>query len=251
MKSIDLNADLGEGMGFDKELLEIISSASIACGGHAGDDETMAKTLTAAKKANVVTGAHPGFEDRKNFGRKQLDISASQMGEITVEQIKTICTIADEVGQKISYVKLHGALYNLASKDFAYAKTIFSAIKKFDKSLAILAMDNSAQLRAAKELGFKTIHEAFADRAYQKNGLLLSRKFDGAVFDRVEMAVDQVLSIAQNNKITSYDGFEISSSANSICLHGDNKAALKLANAIKLALENAGIKIAAPVLNQD
>ncbi len=251
MISIDLNADIGEGMGFDKELLEIISSASIACGGHAGDDETMATTLTAAKKANVVTGAHPGFEDRKNFGRKQLDISAIQMGEIIVEQIKNICTIADEVGQKISYVKLHGALYNLASKDFAYAKTIFGAIKKFDANLAILAMDNSAQLTAAKELGFKTIAEAFADRAYQKNGLLVSRKIDGAVFDQAQLAVDQVLSIAQNNKIISHDGFEISSNATSICLHGDNKAALKLARAIKRALEDAGIKIAAPVIIQN
>ncbi|MCF6326663.1 MAG: LamB/YcsF family protein [Devosiaceae bacterium] len=248
MKTIDLNADLGEGMGFDLELLQIISSASIACGGHAGDAKTMAATLEAAKKAGVVTGAHPGFKDRENFGRKQLDISASHMGEIIVEQIKTICLIADEVGQIISYVKLHGALYNLASKDFTYAKTIFGAIKKFDANLAILAMDNSAQLKAAKELDFKTISEAFADRAYQNNGLLLSRKFDGAVFNKTELAVKQVLSIAQNNKITSHDGFEIPSNANSICLHGDNKAALKLANAIKLALEDAGIKIAAPVI---
>jgi len=220
MKTIDLNADLGEGMGFDLELLDIISSASIACGGHAGDDASMATTLIAAKKANVVTGAHPGFEDRKNFGRKQLDIPALDMGKIIVGQIKTICTIADEVGQKISYVKLHGALYNLASKDFAYARTIFGAIKKFDKNLAILAMDNSAQFEAAKELGFKTIPEAFADRAYQKNGLLLSRKNPGAVFDQVEMAVKQVLSIAQNQKIISHDGVELSSNASSICLHG-------------------------------
>ena len=246
IRTMDLNADIGEGMARDLELLEIISSASIACGGHAGDDHLMARTLAAARRAGVVTGAHPGFVDRKNFGRKQLDIPPGTIAEQVVEQIRAIRHIARNEGQKISYVKLHGALYNLASRDFDCARTIFKAIHKLDPGLAIMALDNSVQIAAAREIGFATIPEAFADRAYQANGMLLPRTRPGSVFHDKKQAVDQVLSIALHQRITSHDGTVISSGARSICLHGDNEAALKLARAIRDALNEAGMIIRAP-----
>jgi len=247
LNSIDLNADIGEGKGLDNELLKIISSASIACGAHAGDDNIMATTLEAAKRAKVITGAHPGFADKENFGRYQLDIPAKDMGEQVVEQIRRINLIASEIGQNISYLKLHGALYNLAAKDYSYAKTIFAAVKKFNPALAIMALDNSEQTKAASELALKIIPEAFADRAYQANGQLLSRSQEGAVFSDPQQAVNQAISIAKNREITSFDEVKFKSTASSLCLHGDNEAALGLAFAIKAALEKSGIKICARI----
>lgn len=245
--AIDLNADIGEGKAFDAELLKIVSSASVACGGHAGDEYIMAATLECAKKHRVITGAHPGFEDKENFGRKQLDLPAGLIAEQVVEQVARIVKIGKKTGQKISYVKLHGALYNLASRDYSYARTIFEALKNYDTGLAVLALDGSQQLRAASDLGFKTIAEAFADRAYDANGLLLSRAEKGAVLETEDDAVKQALLIAVERKIIAVDGVEINSGATSLCLHGDNIAALKLAQAIKNALKKARIKISAAI----
>lgn len=240
---IDLNADLGEGAGHDRALMQIISSASVACGAHAGSPKIMAETLIEAKRAGVTTGAHPGFVDRENFGRNRLDIPVEAVAGQVVVQLNTITDIARKVGQKISYVKLHGALYNWASADFDVAMTLFKTVKKFDPTLCILALDNSAQLRVARELGLKTISEAFVDRAYDKDGLLVSRGVPGAVFDQPEKALQQALGITKNSAIRAIDGTKLSCNAQSLCLHGDNKAALELARAVRDGLQEAGIEI--------
>lgn len=248
MSSLDLNADLGEGMTNDEALLAIVSSASVACGGHAGNAEIMEHTLRAAKQGGVRTGAHPGFVDRENFGRVVLDLPVKTIAAQVIEQVQAIGVIAEKVGQKIAYVKLHGALYNRASGDYEFARTIFAALKELDPALAILALDNSAQLRAARDLGLKTIAEAFADRAYDGQGLLVSRKIEGSVFSDPAQAVAQALGIARDQAITAIDGTLLKSNAKSICLHGDNAAALKIARSIRDALAAAGIAIsAAPV----
>ena len=246
LKSIDLNADLGEGQPFDLELMGIISSASIACGGHAGDIDTMAGALIAAKDAKIVTGAHPGFEDKENFGRVRLDMPIHQIVAQVERQLKTLLSISAEIGQTISYVKLHGAMYNWASKDEGFARELFIAIKDINSTLRIMALDNSAQVSAARSIGLETISEAFVDRAYDLEGFLVDRSISGAVFHQTEKAVFQALSIVERGQIISIDHTPISSNAQSLCLHGDNVAALTLARSVRDGLLAAGVTIQAP-----
>ncbi len=245
-RSIDLNADLGEGQGFDDQLMGIISSASIACGGHAGDEGTMRATLMAAKRCNVVAGAHPGFVDRENFGRIKLDIAPEIVAQQVVEQVKTISQIADEVRHPIRYIKLQGALYNWASLDESFARTIFCALKASFPDLAIMALDNSVQLRVAAKMGLTTIAEAFVDRTYTDHGLLVDRSKAGAVIVDPEAALNQALGIVLDRFIRSQEGTLLPSHAQSLCLHGDNVAALDLARAVSKGLRGAGVNIQAP-----
>jgi len=244
--SIDLNADLGEGMAFDKPLLQIVSSASIACGGHAGNKDIMGKTLRRAAEAGVVTGAHPGFVDPEHFGRRKLDLPPETVAEQVVQQLQAISEIARSIGQPLSYVKLHGALYNLASEQFDLARTVFIAVKKFDPELAIMALAGSAQLRAAKTLGVKTISEGFADRAYTADGLLLSRADKRALYSDPAMAVAQAVALARDGLVMALDGTKVACDVHSICLHGDNDAALELARAVRDGLLVSDILIRAP-----
>lgn len=247
MKSIDLNADLGEGQPFDLDLMAIISSASIACGGHAGDEDTIAAALLGAKNANILSGAHPGFEDKKNFGRRRLGIPVCEIVTQVERQLRKILTIGADVGQPISYVKLHGAMYNWASQDEKFAREIFKSVKEIDSTLKIMALDNSAQIFAAHAVGLEAIQEAFVDRAYDQDGLLVDRSIKGSVFHRAEDAVFQALSIIERGEIVSIDGTLIPSKAKSLCLHGDNAAALTLARSVRDGLLDAGVTIRAPV----
>ncbi len=247
MRSIDLNADLGEGAPFDYELLQIISSASVACGGHAGDIDTMGCTLLQAKQAGVVTGAHPGYLDKENFGRVQLDISAGEAAKQVVAQLQALEQVSERVGQPISYVKLHGALYNRAAQDFAFSFEIFEALQNYRSSIIVLALDRSAQMKAAQRLGLRSVAEAFVDRAYTDFGLLVERGQPGAVYDDVTTAVDQAVTIARDREVVSQTGKHIKSQAKSLCLHGDNRAALEMADAVRNGLQLAGFSIRAAV----
>ncbi len=240
---IDLNADIGEGAAFDEQLLDIISSASIACGAHAGNEAIMRSTLRLAKAKGVICGAHPGFADRENFGRLELDLPIAEVQQQVSEQLKIIQNIADEEQVPIRYVKLHGAMANMAARDISLASSLFQTVKNHNENLAILALDNSAQVLAAKELGLKIIREAYADRAYDNDGLLLSRKIKGALISDKYKAVKQCLLLAQRGEIISFAGKILQSTAKSICLHGDNKNALELAISIKKSMQKAGINI--------
>ncbi len=243
MKQIDLNADIGEGAKNDKQLLEIISSASIACGGHAGDETSIRYTLRLAKKMGVTCGAHPSFADKENFGRKVLDLPIEQIQKQVAAQLALIQKIADEENTPLAYVKLHGALANMSAKDFSLAIAIYQVIKNHNKNFSVMCLDNSAQIDAAKDLGLKYIREAYADRAYDKYGQLVSRQQEGALLHDSEKVVEQCLRLVQKGEIVALSGEVIKSCATSICLHGDNKNALQLAINIKKSMLKAGINI--------
>lgn len=244
MTSIDLNADLGEGMGTDDDLLQIVSSASIACGGHAGDAATIRRILEACKANGVRAGAHPGYADPKRFGRFRVVMPLDQLlGQIR-GQLILVRHIADEVAVPLSYVKLHGALANQTAEELALAVGIFAAIQAMDPDMAVLALDNSQQVRAAKAVGLPLIREAYADRAYTAEGLLVSRQQEGSVIDDPQQVIDRCLRLAQAGEILAIDGTVVRSSARSICLHGDTPGAVELAAAVRAALEKAGVTIA-------
>ncbi len=245
MTSMDLNADMGEGSGTDLDLLDIVSSASIACGGHAGDDATMRQTLRAARARSVTCGAHPGFADRENFGRKRLNLTKQQLQTQIGEQLTRIHAIAQSEEVSLKYVKLHGALANMTAEDEELARTAFAVVRDLDPGLAILALDNSAQVIAAEALGLTVIREAYADRAYDSDGLLVSRTLPGAVLTDPAKLVAQCLGLARG-KITTLDGQVIASASGSICLHGDTAGAVELARQARSALTNAGFSIQAP-----
>jgi len=243
MTSIDLNADLGEGMGTDDDLLRIVSSASIACGGHAGDAATIRRILEVCKANGVRAGAHPGYVDPKRFGRFRLVMPLEQLlGQIR-GQLLLIRHIADDIGVALSYVKLHGALANQTAEELAFAVGIFGSIQAMDPDMAVLALDNSQQVRAAKAVGLPLIREAYADRAYTANGLLVPRADEGAVILDEGAVIERCLRLAEQSEIVAIDGTVLKSGARSICLHGDTPGAVDLARAVRTALENAGIEI--------
>ena len=244
MSVIDLNADLGEGAGHDEDLLQIVSSASIACGAHAGDAATIRKILRICKARGVRAGAHPGYADPKRFGRFRIVMPLDTLlGQIR-EQLFLTRFIADEVGVPLAYVKLHGALANQTAEELAFAVGIFATIQAMDARMAALALDNSQQVRAARAVGMPLIREAYADRAYTALGLLVPRSEAGAVIHDADAVVAQCLRLAQHGEIVAIDGTVIKSSARSICLHGDTPGAVDLAREIRDALESEGITIA-------
>ena len=247
MTIIDLNADLGEGMGTDDDLLQIVSSASIACGGHAGDAATIRRILEVCKASGVRAGAHPGYVDPKRFGRFRLVMPLEQLlGQIR-GQLLLVRHIADEVGVALSYVKLHGALANQTAEELAFAVGIFGSIQAMDPDMAVLALDNSQQVRAAKAVGLPLIREAYADRAYTADGLLVPRAKDGAVIHDEEAVIARCLRLARDGEIVAVDGTVLKSDARSICLHGDTPGAVNLARQVRHALEGEGITVAPAV----
>lgn len=245
MTSIDLNADLGEGMGSDEDLLEIVSSASIACGGHAGDAATIRRILKLCRSRGVRAGAHPGYADPKRFGRFRVVMPLDQLlGQIR-SQIFLVRFIADEVGVPISYVKLHGALANQTAEELAFAVGVFAAIQAMDPQMAVMALDNSQQVRAARAVGMNLIREAYADRAYTSEGLLVPRAQEGAVIHDADTVIERCLRLARAGEIVAIDGTVLKSAARSICLHGDTPGAVELARDVRQALEDEGITIEA------
>lgn len=242
--TIDLNADLGEGMGADDDLLEVVSSASIACGGHAGDAPTIRHILRHCKNRGVRAGAHPGYADPKRFGRFRIVMPLDQLLSQIRSQLFLVRFIADEVGVKLAYVKLHGALANQTAEELAFAVGIFATIQAMDPRIAVLALDNSQQVRAAKAVGLPLIREAYADRGYTADGLLVPRSADGAVIHDIDAVVARCLRLALHGELVAVDGTVLKSTARSICLHGDTPGAVDMAREVRDALEAEGITIA-------
>jgi UPF0271 protein len=245
MTSLDLNADLGEGLPNDAALLEIVSSASIACGGHAGNEQTMRAALRGAKAKGVVAGAHPGFIDPEHFGRRRLDLGSAELTRQMRAQLETLDALAREEGVELGYVKLHGALANMAAEDEHIASVAFAAVRNLNAHLAILAIDNSAQVAAAEALGLKVIHEAYADRGYQPSGLLVPRSEPGAVLHNSELIAQRAVRLATRGELVAADGTAIPTVATSLCIHGDNAEAVAIAQALRQTLAEAGITISA------
>jgi UPF0271 protein len=243
--SLDLNADVGEGLPNDAALLAIVSSASIACGGHAGSEASMRAALAGAKANRVTAGAHPGFIDPEHFGRRRLEIGADELTRQMRQQLENLTALAREEGVELRYVKLHGALANMAAEDEHVASIAFAAVRNHDPHLAILAIDNSAQIAAAEALGLTVVLEAYADRAYQPNGLLVPRSEPDAVLHNAELIAQRAVRLATRGELVATDGTAIATTARSLCIHGDTDDAIKIALAVRDTLSEAGIGIAA------
>lgn len=243
MSSLDLNADLGEGMESDEALLEIVTSASIACGGHAGDEETMRATVRACKARGIAIGAHPGFADREHFGRRRLLLPPEELDAQLRGQMRRLVEIAEDEGAVVRYLKLHGALANMAAEEPAIAALCFASVVGLVEDLAILALDNSAQAEVAETMGMRVVREAYADRAYQPDGHLAPRSEPGAVLRDREMIAERAVRLAERGEIAAADGTVFSSSARSLCIHGDTPDAVEIARHLRRALNGAGIAV--------
>ena len=242
---IDLNADLGEGAGSDEELLALVSSANIACGWHAGDAKTMQQCVRWAMRHGVAIGAHPSFPDRAGFGRTRMVLPPEELDAAIRVQVRTLVELGEEEGWPVRYVKLHGALANMAAEEPAVAALCFAAVEGLVSGMAILAIDNSAQSEVAEALGFRTIREAYADRAYEPSGLLVPRQMPGAVLHDADTIAARAVRLAEQGEIVSVDGGVIRTTAQSLCIHGDTPDAVEIARAVKAGLAAAGVEIRA------
>lgn len=242
MRKIDLNCDMGESYGIyqlgnDKEILNYITSANIACGFHAGDANVMKKTVANAIEKQVKIGAHPGLQDLVGFGRRKLAISPEEVYNIVVYQIGALQAFVKAEGGRMNHVKPHGALYNMAAVDMDLAVAIAKAIRDVDDTLTLYGLANSALTSAGERIGLQVAHEVFGDRTYQKDGTLTPRTQDNAVITSEVEAINQVLLMVKKGKVISCDGIEVPIKADTVCIHGDNSHALEFAKKLKIALE--------------
>jgi 5-oxoprolinase (ATP-hydrolysing) subunit A len=250
MLSIDLNADVGEGCGQDAALMPLISSANIACGGHAGDAESMRDAVALALEHAVAIGAHPSFPDREHFGRQEMLLPAHKLHECIVAQIESLASIAQKQGTQLRHVKPHGALYNMAARDEALAETVVTAIRSVDPSLMLFGLAGSALLVVAGRLGLRAISETFADRAYRADGSLLPRNQQGSVLHDDTVVAARAVAMVQDGAVIAVDGSRVALRADTICLHGDSPGADVMAMQIRDAFTAAGIRVVAPAFPQ-
>jgi UPF0271 protein len=247
--SIDLNADLGEGFGryrleSDAALLDLVSSANVACGFHAGDPVVMRETVSRAIARRVVIGAHPSYPDLQGFGRRDLGLSPDEVEASIVYQVGALQAFCTAAGSKLRYVKPHGALYNRAAKDIEIARAIARGIRSLDSSLLLLGLDGTAMVTAAQEVGLEIAREAFVDRAYQADGHLVPRGQPGAVLDDVTAVVDRAHRMIAERYVIAIDGTRRIVRPDSLCVHGDGPHAVEIVRALRERLESAGIEIA-------
>ena len=245
---ININCDLGESSKLhstenDPLLLKIVNSASIACGYHAGDKPTMEKTIEISKKNNVSIGAHPSFYDPENFGRKRLNLPSSEITKLVINQINILSDVANKTGMKVTHVKPHGALNNMACENYDLAKVISESIIQVNKELIFLVPTGSQMEKAGKKLGMKVAVEIFADRNYEDDGNLVSRSKDNALIVDPEIAKKHVIKMVQNQAINCYSGKQISCEIDAICVHGDGSSAVNTAKQIKEGLIKSGVTL--------
>ena len=243
---VNINCDLGESSKFcstenDPLLLKIVNSANIACGYHAGDKQTMEKTIKISKENDVSIGAHPSFNDPENFGRKRLNLSSGEISKLIIDQINILSNIANNSGTKVTHVKPHGALNNMACEDYELAKIISESIIQVNKDLIFLVPIGSQMEKVGKKLGMKTATEIFADRNYEDDGNLVSRSKNNAMITDPEVAKKHVIKMIENQGLNCYSGKQIPCEIDSICVHGDGKSAVSTAKEIKEGLIKSGI----------
>ena len=248
--SVDLNADLGEGSGHDAELFELISSANIATGFHAGDSDTMHAAISAARKHEVAVGAHPSFFDRENFGRKELTIPNEEVFDAVAYQLGIFEAIASALDVRPNHVKPHGALYNMAVRDAKLADAIVRAIESVDPKLILFAPDSSELARAGKAHGLQIAREIFADRNYLNDGWLVPRTRPDALLHDPKEAAQRVLRMLREGKVRSVEGRDVDVCGETICVHGDTPAAVEFARELRTELEREGVRISAPKSSQ-
>ncbi|WP_439685413.1 5-oxoprolinase subunit A [Cupriavidus oxalaticus] len=247
---IDLNSDLGESfgawsMGNDAAMLDIVSSANVACGFHAGDPAGILQTLKAAAERGVAVGAHVSYPDLQGFGRRNMDVASADLVADVIYQISALSGMAATVGTTVRYVKPHGALYNTIASDERQARDVIAAIRAVNPELALVALAGSPLVGWAREAGLRVIAEAFADRAYTAQGTLVSRREQGAVLHDAADVAQRMLRLVRDGTVLAIDGSVARVEAQSICVHGDSDGALEMARAVRAALERDGIAIRA------
>ena len=248
MFEIDLNSDLGESlgawsMGDDAAMLDIVSSANVACGFHAGDPAGILATLKAAQARGVAVGAHVAYPDLIGFGRRAMDVASSDLVADVIYQIGALQGLAQAAGTSIGYVKPHGALYNTIAHDSAQARDVIAAIRAVDANLALVALAGSPLVRWAQDAGLRVVAEAFADRAYTPQGTLVSRREPGAVLHDSALVASRMLRLVRDGVVEAVDGSLARVQAQSICVHGDSPGAVEMARAVRMALEADGVAV--------
>ena len=247
---IDINCDMGESfgvynLGMDEEIIEFISSANIACGFHAGDPAVMDKTVEMAAANEVMVGAHPSFRDLEGFGRRKIEIEPEKVRQIMIYQIGALKAFAESHGLKLQHVKPHGALNNMAATDYNLALAIAKAIKEVDKSLIFVALGGSAMYKAGQKVGLRVASEVFADRAYNIDGTLVSRKIEGAVIEDPVKVRKRVLNMIKSGEVTTIEGKTLKVKADTVCVHGDNPSAVNLVKELVEELAKKEVEITA------
>jgi 5-oxoprolinase (ATP-hydrolysing) subunit A len=247
---IDINCDMGEvpeaiADGTQESLMPNLTSVNIACGGHAGDEETMRITVAQALRHGLSIGAHPGYPDRANFGRLELEMSLEVLAESICRQIAALAAVVDRAGAKMTHVKPHGALYNQAVKNRALARAIAGGVARFEGGLALIGLAGSPMLDVFRDAGFTVAAEAFADRRYEPDGSLRPRRFEDALIRDPEQAAAQALRIATEGRAIASNGAEIALRAETICIHGDTPGSPDIAAAVARRLREQGVRLVA------
>ena len=248
MHSIDLNSDLGESfgawrMGDDAAMLDIVTSANVACGFHAGDPAGILQTLKAAAEKNVTIGAHVSYPDKVGFGRRNMDVASDELTADVIYQIGALQALAKAAGTSVRYVKPHGALYNTIAYDRRQAMAVIEAIRAIDPALVLVALAGSPLIELARSEGLQCVAEAFADRAYTPEGTLVSRREPGAVLHDPVLVAQRMLRLVQSGSIEAIDGSLVRIEADSICVHGDSPAAVEMARELRRVLEHANTSL--------
>jgi UPF0271 protein len=248
MKTIDLNCDMGEipeeiADGTQESLMPSLTSVNIACGGHAGDEQTMRTTIEQAQRWKLAVGAHPGYPDRENFGRLELKMSGQAVSDSVFEQVQRFAKVAESLKSRVIHVKPHGALYNQAVRDMELAQAIADGIARWNKKVVLMGLAGSQMLDIFRRAGFPVAAEAFADRCYEPDGSLRSRKFEDSLLRNPADAAAQALRIVQQGSVIASDGSEVFLEAQTICIHGDTPGAPQIAAAVASTLTTAGIQL--------
>lgn len=240
---IDLNSDLGEGAGTDEQLLPLLSSANVACGGHAGDKASMAKTVRLAVEYGVGVGAHPSFPDREGFGRRAIRMTPQELRDTLRGQMDSLQTVADRFGVSVQHVKVHGALYNLAAADPNLAALIGETVRAINPGLIVVALAGSVMADVLERIGVRVAREAFIDRGYTPNGTLVPRGRPQAIVTEPHEAAFRAVRLARDGLVAAEDGTEIAVQSDTLCIHGDNPSAVLMARAVRRALDEAEITV--------
>ena len=248
MRSIDLNCDMGElpeaiADGTQEALMPSLTSVNIACGGHAGDEATMKTTIAQALRWKMAIGAHPGYPDRANFGRLELDMPLETIADSVFDQVCTLAGIAASCGAQLVHVKPHGALYNQAAHNTRLAAAIAKGVARWSREVVLVGLAGSPMLDVFRDAGFSVAAEAFADRRYEPNGTLRSRKFTDALIRDPDEAARQALNIVERGKVIASDGSEVTVTAQTLCIHGDTPGAVQIAAEVALTLRQAGVML--------
>ncbi|MBE9639431.1 LamB/YcsF family protein [Salipiger mangrovisoli] len=248
MSSVDLNADMGESfgpwvMGQDEALLEVITSANIACGFHASDPDVMAATMTLAVARGTGIGAHPGFPDLQGFGRRRMEVSKASLRNLVAYQLGAAQAMAGKAGGSVRHLKLHGALANMCAEDKAMALAAYEGALAVDPQIIVMVLAATEQQAAVEELGCRWAGEIFADRAYNDDATLVDRSLPGAVIHDPALAAERMVKMVQAGAIITESGKHIPAAVDTICLHGDGKTALEIARSVRAALQGAGVAL--------